>query len=1047
MDNYDFIEIMHTSSQGNTVIAKVKEKSSDYSDRIYAVKLIGPLDNRLEKLMFKREVEALKTLNSCKNIVKIRDYLINVDFANNKNWGAILLDFVYGKNLDEVDMTEFSQVKKYEICLKILNAVSEAHNNDVLHRDIKPSNIMYNLETGDITLIDFGTSKIKTIVEKETTLPFFSKNYSAPEVILGNDTTEASDIYSIGAVMFKILFGIEPNGTQMMHDTMMEMGIFEELRTLIERMIEIDPNARIQCIDEIIDMLEKILGDNVSERENYICLVNRDTLSALKKMGCIEADSNMTIFTKSYLKNQFRNCTGFYDKNRSRYVFTGKKISLECLYDENNEVFEVVWVNQLSVDRKVRFDKKGFFIDGNIQFANSVDAKSGRVSLGYNNNDRLIVRFKNCTSEQQKAQRQDELFDELFGKWQIGLDESIENEKKKAGKVELTSYSIENNQLYVNVEQYINNDLDELDSETRYIVEDVDDKGNPVYIDVGNFNNVRYDEDRTIIEIDLDKKVLLSKVKRILKNKKMLLEDFRAKSSSYRRQIHALKSLHDDKYSSKNLKDIILNLDIPTATPTLADIKYTDDEFNMSQKAAISKAIFSDSLSLIQGPPGTGKTKVIREIIKQVVRQMEVADDTCRILIVSQSHTAVDNIVEGLEDDFNTGVDIIRIGKEENISKSVAEKYTLGAIRKELFDKIQKSSQTYVSSKDKMYHEVKEVEELERWSRIKEIQKDWLVRCGSLETLDCQIIKSATIIAGTCVGFLSNSFVKELDFDYVIIDEAAKATTPELLVSIIKAKKIVLVGDQNQLPAYADKELSPTIAKLTKEPSFRLFDILFNILPDTHKQVLTMQYRMIRNIGDLISQVFYQGKIATGVNDEDKMHTIKMFEGKSIIWIDTGKMKDKDEKPKKGGSFCNYAENTIIRKLLAKMDACGDLCGLDMGIITGYKGQKELIKRTVSNNGYDKIAKLIDINTLDAFQGRENDIIIYSTVRTKGSIGFQKEKERVNVAFSRAKKLLIICGDLEFFYHFDHPENKFIEIIDYITEHDDKCKVILGGEF
>lgn len=1047
MDNYDIIEIMHTSSQGNTVIAKVKENNSDYCDKIYALKLIGPLDNRLEKLMFKREVEALKVLNSCKNIVKIRDYLINVDFANNKKWGAILLDFVYGKSLDEVDMTDFSQVKKYEICLKILYAVFQAHSNDVLHRDIKPSNIMYNLETGEVTLIDFGTSKIKTIIEKETTLPFFSENYSAPEVILGNDTTEASDIYSIGAVMFKILFGIEPNGTQMMLDTMHEMAVLEELQVLIGKMIEIDPGNRIQSIEDIIDELEKILGNNVSERENYICLVSQETLSTLKKMGCLEADSNMTILTKSFLKKQFRNCTGYYDKNKSRYVLTGKKIALECLYNETTEMFEVIWVNVLSVDRKVRFDKKGFLINGNIQFANSYDVKCGKASLGYNNNDRLIVKFMNSSSEQQKAQKQDELFDELFGKWQNGLDESIGNEKKKSGKVELTSFSIENDHLYVDVEQYYNKDLDELDSETRYIVEDVDDKGYPVYIDVGNFNNVRYDEDRTVIEIDLDKKVVLSKVKRILKNKKMLLEDFRANISSYKRQIYALKALHDDKYSSKNLKDIILNLDMPTATPTLADIKYTNDEFNVSQKAAICKAIFSDGLSLIQGPPGTGKTKVIREIITQVIRQMEVADDTCRILVVSQSHTAVDNIVEGLGEDINSGIDIIRIGRDENISKSVTEKYTLGAIRKDLFDKIQKSSQAYVASKDRMYGEVNDGKEIERWRRIKEIQKDWLARCGDLEMLDCQVIKSATVIAGTCVGFLSNSFVKELDFDYVIIDEAAKATTPELLVSIIKAKKIVLVGDQNQLPAYADKELSPTIAKLTKEPSFRLFDILFNILPDSHKQVLTMQYRMIRNIGDLISQVFYQGKIATGVNDKDKLHPIKMFEGKSIVWIDTGKMKDKDEKSKKGGSFCNYAENTIIRKLLERMNSEGDLSELDMGIITGYKGQKELIKRTVSNNGYDKLAKLIDINTLDAFQGRENDVIVYSTVRTKTSIGFQKEKERVNVAFSRAKKLLIICGDLEFFYHFDHPENKFVEIIDYITEHDDKCEVISGGEF
>ena len=203
---------------------------------------------------------------------------------------------------------------------------------------------------------------------------------------------------------------------------------------------------------------------------------------------------------------------------------------------------------------------------------------------------------------------------------------------------------------------------------------------------------------------------------------------------------------------------------------------------------------------------------------------------------------------------------------------------------------------------------------------------------------------------------------------------------------------------------------------------------------------------MRRNIGNLISQVFYEGKIATEVDDKNRMHTIKKFAGKSIIWIDTSMMDRKDESRLKGGSYCNYAENTLVKKLLEGFKNEGVLPNLDIGIITGYRGQKDLIRKSVNNSGYDRIAKEIDINTLDAFQGRENDIIIYSTVRTKNSIGFQKEKERVNVAFSRAKNLLIICGDMDFFYKFDNPDNKFIEIIDYICEHEDECLVIPGGE-
>ena len=302
------------------------------------------------------------------------------------------------------------------------------------------------------------------------------------------------------------------------------------------------------------------------------------------------------------------------------------------------------------------------------------------------------------------------------------------------------------------------------------------------------------------------------------------------------------------------------------------------------------------------------------------------------------------------------------------------------------------------------------------------------------------MVRSASVIAGTCIGFLSNEHIKEMEFDYVIIDEAAKATTPELLVSIIRAKKIILVGDQNQLPAFSDERISPTIAKLTKNPQFRLFDVLFESLPETHKQVLTTQYRMISNIGNLISHVFYGDTIETGIDDELRQHELSRYNGKSIVWFNTSGNARRHQKKVKGGSFINEEEKRIIQIILQDLNTSGELEGKDIGIITGYSAQKDLIKKAIKARQFDDIAN-ININTLDAFQGRENDIIIYSTVRTNNSIGFQKEKERVNVAFSRARKLLIICGDMDFFYTYDDPNNKFIEIIDYINEHE-QCQVI-----
>ena len=100
MDNYEILETIHKSKTGETIVFKVKEKNKKTCDKVYALKLIGELNNRFQKLMFKREVDALKTLNSCNGIVKIRDYVLNAEFDGKNDCGLILLDYVDGTNLE-----------------------------------------------------------------------------------------------------------------------------------------------------------------------------------------------------------------------------------------------------------------------------------------------------------------------------------------------------------------------------------------------------------------------------------------------------------------------------------------------------------------------------------------------------------------------------------------------------------------------------------------------------------------------------------------------------------------------------------------------------------------------------------------------------------------------------------------------------------------------------------------------------------------------------------------------------------------------------------
>jgi len=1032
--NYETVEELHQSKLWNNHIFKVKVKGKE---KFYVLKLYGGVNESFQKLIFNREMEALKVLNACNNIVKIRDTTASMRYKGEGNYGAILMDFVEGRTLDKYDWHRYTQLKKYEICFKILQAIYNAHANDVIHRDIKPQNIMYDDIKDEITIIDFGSSKIKTIIDKETTMPMYSENYSAPEVVRGNDITERCDYYSLGAVFFEMLFCEEASSSQAMIETISKKSTNESIKNIICSMLQEQQEDRPESISAIMDVFSNAIGELNTTADEYLIYIDSDKLYQLKRRMIVEEKMNMSQFINSFLKREFTECYGYYDTRNDKYIFTGQNIVIECVINESTKVIDVLKVNEVAVDRRNINMRRSFRIEGKISFT---DARFKYSNQYRNDNGKLLVLFKNKCKENEVYKEKEDRFEKLFGNWQKGLEESVVSEKDKVAKIVYTAAFFENNQIIFEVTECLNKSIDELLPNTKIVVEGQDDKGQPVYFEIGTLEDVVCEDDSVKLIIQMPKHALKANVKGLVRKKAPVLEDFRANVSSYKRQMKAIYALKSEEYSSRNLKDILLNIETPEMIPTIFAPKFLEDKLNDSQQQAVIKVLNSENIGLIQGPPGTGKTKVIKEIIGQVIKKSIRTADSPRILIVSQSHTAVDNILEGLDKIISDDLKIVRIGADKNVSPKIASRYTMSAHRDKLFEAVKNNVEEYKENREKLLVGITEQREVERWEKIKEIQLDWVERIVEKDCLDYQIIRSAMVIAGTCVGFLANGFVKDMEFDYVIIDEAAKATTPELLVSIIKAKKIILVGDQNQLPAFADERISPTIAKLTKNPEYRMFDILFESLPDSHKQVLSTQYRMIRNIGDLISTVFYKGKIDTGCRDEDKLHGLSRYQGDSIIWFDTSNDKRKDQKRTKGNSFINEEEKRIILEILEDLKVSGELDNLDIGIITGYSGQKDILRNSVKAMGYDKVAQ-IDINVLDAFQGRENDIIVYSTVRTKDSIGFQKERERVNVAFSRAKRLLIICGDLDFFYNYNDPNNKFIEIIDYIKSHD-HCRII-----
>jgi hypothetical protein len=301
--------------------------------------------------------------------------------------------------------------------------------------------------------------------------------------------------------------------------------------------------------------------------------------------------------------------------------------------------------------------------------------------------------------------------------------------------------------------------------------------------------------------------------------------------------------------------------------------------------------------------------------------------------------------------------------------------------------------------------------------------------------------------------------VKPDPFDTVIVDEAARANPLDLLIPLTSAKRrIVLVGDHRQLPHIVDnaiqkeleedKEAAKDVSRFLKDSLFERFYTILKKLyeKDGIQRVVTLntQYRMHPVIGDFISRTFYEKygdpKIDSGTPAGKLAHNIPEYQNKVAISINIPHIKG-EEKKQSGSTFRPVEAKEAIRRAKAILDHDPSI---SVGVITFYSRQVTELFKEAEKSGmaekndsgeymitkpYQKTIKAEErfrIGSVDAFQGKEFDVVILSLVRSnkvkirspkdiRKKYGFLTSYNRLNVAMSRAKKLLIAVGDEQMF--------------------------------
>lgn len=287
-----------------------------------------------------------------------------------------------------------------------------------------------------------------------------------------------------------------------------------------------------------------------------------------------------------------------------------------------------------------------------------------------------------------------------------------------------------------------------------------------------------------------------------------------------------------------------------------------------------------------------------------------------------------------------------------------------------------------------------------------------------------------------------NENQKGMEYEFVIVDEAARVSPRDLMVPMAQGKRIILVGDHRQLPHIIDDEVARQMeaGELGQEEADWLEKSMFQYLFSTRlktleegdgitrRVTLDRQYRMHPLLGDFISRNFYERfdpteKFGSGRPASDFVHKLPNTDGKPAVWMDVPAQKGRHQKA--GTSWTRPAEATaIVRQLQAWMTSEAGK-SLSFSVISFYKAQAELIKKQLGNITDDN--KKLRIGTVDSFQGMEFDVVFLSMVRTLPQNWKPKDDDRekqaralfghlclynrLNVSMSRQKKLLVVVGD------------------------------------
>eukprot|EP01017_Pseudomicrothorax_dubius_P049349 TRINITY_DN9163_c0_g1_i1.p1 TRINITY_DN9163_c0_g1~~TRINITY_DN9163_c0_g1_i1.p1 ORF type:complete len:786 (+),score=119.54 TRINITY_DN9163_c0_g1_i1:63-2420(+) len=530
--------------------------------------------------------------------------------------------------------------------------------------------------------------------------------------------------------------------------------------------------------------------------------------------------------------------------------------------------------------------------------------------------------------------------------------------------------------------------------------------------------------------------------------------------STLNREFQAIQSVEDFV-----LKNLILNpssfdpsdiqhFEIPaTLEKTLKSL------YNESQFDAMKRSLKKEGITLIQGPPGTGKTTTILGVLSvllnshESVTQLELREadrSAARQQKIEQQKAFKSNILkaqpwlwnphycdgwdEGIIEEPTVTEDFYKkmyiINKYEipprrpQIAVTKPQKILICAPSNAAIDEIVRK----INSNGIFDNEGNPIKPFlvrlgpNLHESLREYSLDYLIdqdiRARNLKEADYEkvrndVLNRASILCSTLSVAGSGTMLSYgQTFDTIVVDEAAQAVEISSLIPLkYGCRRLIMIGDPSQLPA----TIFSNICK-TKGYALSMFQRMQKCGYPIH--MLDTQYRMHPMICEFISREFYDNRLQNAPGMVERLGDVDVYNIsfiKPLTFLHVDGFEDFVET-----SYQNSDESATILGLYEFLkDLIADFDPKRLGVISPYSRQVGLIRRQVCE-AEAVVTCPIEVNTVDGFQGREKDIIVFSTVRSKlrepelgkkETIGFLDDIRRMNVSLSRAKQLVIVVGN------------------------------------